>query len=150
MGSATHYLEVNASAQRCYDWWRPLTHLPEILPDVKSVEAEDGNADVTHWTVAGPLGQTVQWDAQIIDQEPGRKVAWKSIERDGDTKNTVANSGAVRFDDHGDTTGVEVSLQYDPPGGKLGDAAATLFANPQAKVEAAVESFKKLMEQPVR
>jgi uncharacterized membrane protein len=150
MGSVAHYLEIHAPAQRCYDWWRPLTHLPEILPDVKSVQAENGDADITHWTVAAPAGRTVEWDARIIDEDPGHKVAWKSIERDEDKDNTVPNGGAVRFDDHGDSTGVEVSLQYDPPGGKLGEAAAVLFADPQAKVEAALESFKKLMEQDAR
>jgi uncharacterized membrane protein len=146
MGSVAHYLEVNAPAERCFDWWRPLTHLPEIFPDVKSVEPEADDADVTHWRVAGPAGASLEWDAKVIEEEPGRKVAWKSIERDDDKNNTVPNGGAVRFDDHGDSTGVEVSLQYDPPGGKLGDAAATLFADPQRKVEAALDSFKKLME----
>ncbi len=52
-------------------------------------------------------------------------MAWKSVEREDDKDNMVSNRGAVRFDDHGDSTGVEVSLQYDPPGGKLGEAAAT-------------------------
>ena len=52
----------------------------------------------------------------------------------------------MRFDDHGDTTGVAVSLQYDPPGGKLGEAAAALFADPQKKIEAALASLKNLME----
>lgn len=150
MGSASHYLEVNAPAQACYDWWRPLTHLPEIMPDVKKVEPKDGDADTTHWTVAAPGGRTVEWDAKIVDEEVGRKIAWKSIERDDDQDNTVPNAGAVRFDNHGDTTGVEVSLQYDPPGGKLGEAAAALFADPQTKVENALESFRKLMENQPR
>ena len=38
MGAVTHYLEVQAPAQRCYDWWRPLTHVPDIFPDVQRVE----------------------------------------------------------------------------------------------------------------
>lgn len=37
-----------------------------------------------------------------------------------------AQREAVRFDDHGDSTGVEVSLNYDPPGGALGEAAPML------------------------
>lgn len=37
-------------------------------------------------------------------------------------------------------------LQYDPPGGKLGEAAAMLFADPHARSKAALNSFKKLME----
>ena len=144
MGSVSAYLEVESPAQHCYDWWRPLTHLPQILPDVRQVEAT--SPDVTHWKVAGPAGADIEWDAEIVDDEPGRKVAWRSIVPDGGSSNSVPNGGAVRFDDHGGRTGVEVSLHYDPPGGSLGEAVATLFADPQTKVEDALAEFKKLME----
>lgn len=146
MGSVTHYLEINAPAQRCYDWWRPLTHVPEIFPDVQRVEPRSGEADTTHWVVTGPAKTNIEWDARIVEDEPGRKVAWKSVEQDTEQSNAVANAGAVRFDDHGDSTGVEVSLQYEPPGGAAGEVVASLFADPQKKVERALDSFKQLME----
>ena len=81
------------------------------MPDVESIEPGDGDARLTHWRVSGPLGKTVEWDARIVEDVPGSKIAWAS------TEGTVRTSGAVRFDDHGSTTGVEVSLDYDPPGG---------------------------------
>jgi uncharacterized membrane protein len=140
MGTVAHYLEVNATADQCYAWWRGLTNLPHILPDVESVEPQTGSTQVTHWKVSGPLGRTVEWDAKIVEDVPGEKIAWSST--DGD----VANSGAVRFDDHGSTTGVEVSLAYDPPAGVLGDAVAKLFADPQDKVEKALAAFKQTIE----
>ena len=59
----------------------------------------------------------------------------------------MKSSGAVRFDDHGGTTGVEVSLQYNPPAGALGEAVAKLFADPQDKVERALQAFKQTIEQ---
>ncbi|MDT7683145.1 MAG: hypothetical protein QOG57_3455 [Pseudonocardiales bacterium] len=40
MGTVAHYVEVNAPAQACYDWWRPLTRLPEIMSDVRKVESK--------------------------------------------------------------------------------------------------------------
>jgi uncharacterized membrane protein len=140
MGTVAHYLEVNASADQCYAWWRGLTNLPQILPDVESVQAQAGSTELTHWKVSGPLGKTVEWDAKIVEDVPGQKIAWAS------TGGDVANSGAVRFDDHGSTTGVEVSLAYDPPAGVLGDAVAKLFADPQSKVEKALASFKSTIE----
>ena len=140
MGTVAHYLEVNAPADQCYAWWRGLTNLPQILPDVESVQAQQGSTQLTHWKVSGPLGKSVEWDAKIVEDLPGQKIAWAST--DGD----VANSGAVRFDDHGTTTGVEVSLQYDPPAGVVGDAVAKLFADPQDKVEKALTAFKKTIE----
>ena len=143
MTTVAHYVEINAPAARCYQWWRPLTHLPQIMDDVKSVEAKDGSADVTHWVVDGPLGKNIEWDAKIIDEETDRKIAWKSLE---ESNNLVDTGGAVRFDDHGDSTGVEVSLHVGTPGGVLGDVAAKLFSDPQQKVEQALAEFKKLME----
>ena len=143
MTTVAHYLEVQAPAAQCYQWWRPLTHLPEIMDDVVSVEAKDGSSTVTHWVVDGPLGKNVEWDAEIIDEETNRKIAWKSLES---SNNTVGTGGAVRFDDHGTSTGVEVSLHVETPGGKLGDVVAKLFADPQKKVEQALSEFKTLME----
>lgn len=143
MGSVAHYLEVNASADQCYAWWRGLTNLPQILPDVESVTAKDGSAHVTHWKVSGPLGKTVEWDATIVEDVPGTRIAWATEKSSG---LEVQNAGAVRFDDHGGTTGVEVSLQYDPPAGALGEAVAKLFSDPQDKVEKALQAFKQTIE----
>lgn len=143
MGSVAHYLEVNVPAAQAYAWWRGLTNLPAIMPDVESVEAAAGGAAVTHWKVRGPLGKTVEWDAEIVEDVPNERIAWATVE---DAHNTIKTAGAVRFDDHGMTTGIEVALQYDPPAGVLGEAVAGLFADPQKKVERALEAFKETIE----
>jgi uncharacterized membrane protein len=143
MGTVAHYLEVHAPASQCYAWWRGLTNLPQILPDVTSVQPRNGSTDVTHWKVRGPLGKSVEWDARIVEDVPDTRIAWASVDSTGAD---VKNAGAVRFDDHGGTTGVEVSLAYDPPAGLVGDAVAALFADPQNKVEKALQSFKDTIE----
>jgi uncharacterized membrane protein len=144
MAAVAHYVEVNAPVQACYDWWRPLDRLPEIFPDVRSVTPVDGSTDRTEWTVAGPLGKSVSWQARIVEDAPPHTIAWSSV---NSTDPDVENTGVVRFDDKGNgVTGVEVSLNYDPPVGKLGEAVASLFANPQSKVEKAVAEFKVVIE----
>jgi uncharacterized membrane protein len=143
MGTVAHYLEVNAPADQCYAWWRGLTNLPQIMPDVESVTPETSDAQLTHWKVTGPLGKTVEWDARIVEDVPGEKIAWATVDSTGAD---VKNAGAVRFDDKGATTGIEVSLAYDPPAGVLGEAVAKVFADPQDKVERALESFKATIE----
>jgi uncharacterized membrane protein len=142
--TVTHYVEVNAPAQACYDWWRPLTRLPEILSDVTQVRAKDNSGRVTEWTVSGPAGKQLHWDAEIVDDRPPHTIAWRTADSaDAD----VANSGVVRFEDKGNgLTGVEISLSYDPPAGKLGEAVAALFSDPQRKVERAAHEFKTVME----
>jgi len=143
MGTVAHYLEVNAPADQCYAWWRGLTNLPQIMPDVEQVVPKDGSTQVTHWKVHGPLGKTVEWDAKIVEDVPNTRIAWATENSSG---LDVKNAGAVRFDDHGGTTGVEVSLQYDPPAGLLGEAVAKIFADPQSKVERALDAFKERIE----
>ena len=135
MGSVAHYIEVNAPADQCYAWWRGLTNLPQIMPDVQSVTPKDGGTHVTHWKVSGPLGKTVEWDAKIVEDVPSTRIAWATEDSSG---LEVKNAGAVRFDDHGGTTGVEVSLQYDPPAGFVGEAVAKIFSDPQSQVEKAL------------
>ena len=148
MGTVAHYLEVNVPAAEAYAWWRGLTNLPQIMPDVESVTPVEGGTSITHWKVSGPLGKTVEWDAKIVEDVPNQKIAWASVDATTHSgeHSSVKTSGAVRFDDHGATTGVEVSLDYDPPAGILGDVVAKLFADPQKKVEEAVAAFKKTIE----
>ena len=143
MGSVAHYLEVDAPAAQCYAWWRGLTNLPQVMPDVESVQPLEGSTKTTHWKVAGPLGTTVEWDATIVEDVENTRIAWATEDSTG---LEVKNAGAVRFDDHGATTGVEVSLQYDPPAGVLGEAVAKLFANPQKMVEECLAAFKTTIE----
>lgn len=143
MGTVAHYLEVNAPADQCYAWWRGLTNLPQIMPDVESVTPVDGSTQVTHWKVHGPLGKSVEWDAKIVEDVPNTRIAWATQHSSG---LDVKNAGAVRFDDKGATTGIEVSMQYDPPAGVLGEAVAKVFADPQTKVEKALDAFKATIE----
>ncbi len=144
MGAVAHYIEVEAPAQACYDWWRSLTKLPQIMSDVREVKAKDGADNRTVWTVDGPVGSTLTWEAQIVEDAAPHKIAWATVD---DADPDVKNAGAVRFDDKGDgRTGVEISLEYDPPAGKLGEAVASLFADPQKKVERAAMEFKTVIE----
>jgi uncharacterized membrane protein len=144
MAAVAHYVEVAAPVQACYDWWRPLSRLPEIMSDVRSVEPVDGSAARTLWTVSGPLGKQLTWQADIVEDAPPHRIAWSTVDA---TDPDVKSSGVVRFDDKGNgRTGVEVSFQYDPPAGKLGEAVASLFDDPQGKVVKAVDQFKTIIE----
>ena len=62
----------------------------------------------------------------------------------------VNNAGAVRFDDRGGRTDIEVSLEYNPPGGKAGGKAGELVAelvrDPDKQVQRAVDGFRQVVE----
>jgi uncharacterized membrane protein len=144
MAEVAHHIEVGAPAQACYDWWRPLTRLPEIMSDVRKVTARDEDERVTTWEVSGPLGSTVEWTARITDDAPPHRLAWAST---GDPDNDVRTTGEVRFTDLGNgRTGVDIRFEYEPPGGKLGAAVAQIFDDPKRMVEQAAEEFKTIIE----
>ncbi|HSO51548.1 MAG TPA: SRPBCC family protein [Actinomycetes bacterium] len=139
MGSAAQYFEVQAPVAQVYAYWRDFSNFPSFMPDVEEVTVT--GPSTSHWKVSGPLGKSVEWDAEIIEDVPNQRIAWKSI---GDAD--VDNAGAVRFDDRGATTNIEVSLEYDPPGGKAGELVAELVKDPDKQVQRAIDGFRQVVE----
>ena len=137
MGAVSKYIRIDAPRERVYELWRDPTHFAEFMPDVKAVE---NRGDHWHWEVDGLAGIDVSWESEIVEDVPGEKLAWKSI------SGGVANSGVVRFDDRGDATDLEYSLEFSPPGGKLGGLAAKMFDDPEDKVQRSLDAFKALVE----
>lgn len=131
MGTAAHYLEVNVPSEQAYSWWRGLTNLPDVMPEVEAVDPGD-NPQLTRWRVRTRAGQTVECLAKITEDIPNERIAWRRLdEQDAG----VPSSGIVRFDDHGGSTGVEVSLQY-----------AGERPDPQQRVERTLTEFKRTIE----
>jgi uncharacterized membrane protein len=125
--------------EQVYAYWRDFPHLPAFMPDVEEVIVT--GPTTSHWKVSGPLGKSVEWDAEIVEDVPNQRIAWRSV---GGAE--VDNAGAVRFDDRGGRTNIEVSLGYNPPGGKAGELVAELFKDPDKQVQRAIENFRLVVE----
>lgn len=98
----------------------------------------------SHWVAKAPAGGSVSWDAEIIRDEVGSVIAWRSL---GGA--SVDNAGSVRFRDGTDGRGtdVRVVLDYIPPGGTVGKWAAKLFGeDPKTQVHEDLRNFKRFME----
>lgn len=139
MGAVSKYIRIEAPPRVVYDLWRDPTAFPEFMPDVNKVE---DHGEHWHWEVAGPLGKDVNFQTKVIEDVPGEKLAWKSV--DGN----VQNSGVVRFDarEGGEATDMEYSIEFSPPGGTVGDIVAKIFDDPEDKVHRALEAFKRVVE----
>jgi uncharacterized membrane protein len=125
-----------------YDYWRRLENLPRILQHLESVKELDHRR--SHWVAKAPAGQTVEWDAEIINDVPGEVIAWRSL-----PGASVPNAGAVTFREApaGRGTEIKVNLEYEPPLGRLGVAVARLFTEePTVQVREDLRRFKALME----
>ncbi len=125
-----------------YAFWRNLENLPRFMKHLESVRLLDDRR--SHWVVRGPAGARIEWDAEIIHEEPGKVIGWRSLD-----EADVVSAGSVNFDrapgDRG--TEVRVSLQYQPPAGKLGAAIAALVGrDPSQLVRDDLRRFKELVE----
>jgi uncharacterized membrane protein len=131
---------VNRPASELYAFWRTLDNLPRVMEHLRSVTVLDEGR--SRWVATAPLGTTVEWEAEIINEVPGKVIGWRSVEG-----STVATAGSVNFEEDGPGTRVRVRLQYDPPGGKLGAWVAWAFGEePSVQVDRDLRRFKELME----
>jgi len=138
-------VEINCDAETLFGFWRNLEQLPRVMRHVESVE--EGAGKLSHWKVAGPAGQTLEWDAEIINERQGRLIAWQSL-----PGASVSNAGSVRFEPtrHG-ATRVKVALEFDPPAGSVGTAVAGLLGNsPQSDLMGDLQRFKMFAEAELR
>ncbi len=133
---------VRRSPDEVYAFWRDVENLPAFMYHLKSVTADaDGRS---HWVASAPAGRSVEWDAQITEDEPGRRIAWQSL-----PGALVDNGGSVEFASTpgGGSTEVRVTIGYHLPGGALGKAAATLFGeSPDQQVNDDLRRFKQILE----
>jgi uncharacterized membrane protein len=133
---------INRPRAELYSFWRDFKNLPQFMHNVHGVTIQDQIH--SHWTIEAPGGKTVEWDSEITQDEPGRLIAWQSLEGA-----SVRNSGKVEFlnspDDRG--TVVRVTLTYDPPAGAVGKLIARLFQKePKVQARQDLRRFKQLME----
>src|SRR4051812_9185711 len=135
-------MTINRSPWDLYQFWRNFDNLPRFMQHVQSVKVVDEKK--SHWVVDGPAGKRVEWDAEIINDEPNALIAWRSL---GGA--TVDNAGSVRFvpGPEGRGTEVRVVIDYIPPAGFVGKWVAALFGkNPASEIKEDLRRFKRVME----
>ncbi|GIG85597.1 SRPBCC family protein [Plantactinospora endophytica] len=127
---------------KVYEFWRDLGNLPTFMTHLEEVRTTGDRT--SHWSASPVFGKNVEWDAEIVDEAPGEKIAWRS------TGNAdVPNTGTVRFGPAPDgvSTEVHVVLSYDIPGGALGKAVARYFGEePHQQLDDDLRRLKQVME----
>jgi uncharacterized membrane protein len=135
-------ITVRRPVEEVYRFWRDVANLPRFMRHLESVQRIDDRR--SHWTARAPAGGTVEWDAEITEELPNERIAWRSVE-DAD----VQNVGSVRFvpAPGGRGTEVHVELSYAPPAGKVGATIARLLhEEPGQQVADDLRAFKQVME----
>jgi uncharacterized membrane protein len=135
MASITESIDVQVPVRVAYDQWTQFEEFPRFMENVQSVDQID--AAHLRW-VAGSGGEQHAWTAEITEQRPDERIAWKSIE--GHT-----NAGVVTFHSLGQgETRVTVQMEHEADG-MMEELGAALGMDGR-RVQADLERFKELVE----
>src|SRR5690606_19549010 len=128
-------IEVDCPVGTVYNQWTQFEDFPRFMAGVKEVTQLDDTH--VHWH-ADVWGKDMEWDAEITEQDPDRRISWKSI-------SGAPNAGTVRFEPlDGSRTSVRLLMAYEPNGAMetVGDALGLL----DARVQTTLNDFKKFIE----
>jgi uncharacterized membrane protein len=135
MSSIVESVDVAVPVRTAYNQWTQFEEFPRFMEGVSSVEQLDDQH--LHW-VADIAGVTREWDAEITEQEPDMRIAWRST-------TGTDNAGVVTFHKLDDEqTRVHLQLDIEPEGvvEKAGDAMGFI----KRRASGDLERFKELIE----
>jgi uncharacterized membrane protein len=135
MARVEESIDVNVPVSTAYNQWTQFEEFPRFMEGVESVT----QIDDTHlrW-VAEAGGKRHEWEAEITEQMPDRKVVWRAV--DGHS-----NSGTVTFEpvDEG-TTRITVGMEHEAEG--MMESLGSALGADSRRVKGDLERFKELIE----
>lgn len=140
--AVTQTITINSTPEELYSFWKNLENLPLFMEHLESVS--EVNERVSHWVAKAPAGASVEWDAEIVDDQRDRSIGWRTL-----PGSQVTHEGMVSFEpataDRG--TVVRVDMLYVPPAGKVGVWIARMFGEePALQVADDLRRLKQLLE----
>ncbi len=129
---------VQAAAEDLYKMWRDVVSAPLWQEEIREVVLTGPR--MSHW-VMNSGEKTIEWDSEILNDEPGKRIAWRSIGGDSD------NAGEVIFEAATGGRGTVVTVLQEFRMGKLVSAWETLTGrNPKQAVVENLRHFKAFAE----
>lgn len=139
MASVTKSIAVQAPISQVFDYWKNFENFPAFMENIEKIESI--GPDETRWTIKGPLGTSVTWDAKTTYVEENKKIAWQT------TEGQIETHGAVLFKELDEaTTEVTVGLEYSVFTGAIGEFFGTFLEHPEQKLEEDLNRFKQIAE----
>jgi uncharacterized membrane protein len=135
METVKESIEVNVPVSTAYNQWTQFEEFPKFMEGVEAVRQIDDTR--LRW-VAEVNGERREWRAEIVEQKPDEKVAWRAVDGNGP-------NGIVAFDPLGEkTTLVTVEMSYEPEG--LKETLGAKIGLDSRQVSADLERFKEIVE----
>jgi uncharacterized membrane protein len=130
------HIDVEVPVRAAYNQWTQFEEFPRFMEGVLEVRQLDDRH--LHWR-ANIGGQEKVWDAEITEQIPDDRTAWRA--RSGAT-----HAGGVTFHRISDgRTRIMLQLEYAPEG--VVEKAADAFGVVSHRVEGDLLRFKEFIEQ---
>ncbi|HEX6563455.1 MAG TPA: SRPBCC family protein [Chthoniobacterales bacterium] len=135
MGTITHSIEVNAPLHAVYSQWTRFEEFPRFMEGVDEVRQDGPNR--LFWK-ARIGGKEKQWEAELTEQIPNRRIAWRSVEG-------ALNMGAVTFEPlEVSLTRITLTMEYEPEG--FIEQAGDALGIPLGQVAENLNRFREFME----
>ena len=129
---------VQAGAQELYAMWRDVESAPLWQEQISRVVST--GPKTSRWTMESD-GKTIEWDSEVMADEPGERITWRSIGGDSD------NAGEVIFEEAPGGRGTMVTVLQEFRMGKFTSVWETLVGrNPKQAVIENLRHFKALAE----
>jgi uncharacterized membrane protein len=136
----TKTLHIEAPVEKVFEFWSNFENFPKFMRNV--LEVRKNRDDSWHWEVAGPLGARVQWDSTVTQLVPNEFISWATV-----PGAQVQHAGRVRFQSEGNGTRLQIEMGYNPAGGAIGHAVASLFgADPLTEMDQDLMRLKAYFE----
>lgn len=135
MSTIEESVEVEVPVRTAYNQWTQFEEFPQFMDGVESV-TQEGDTHL-HW-VAQIFGVRREWDAEITEQLPDERVAWRST--DG-----TNNAGVVTFHRLSDEkTKIMLQLDVEPEG--LAEQAGDKLGILKSQAKGDLKRFKDFIE----
>ena len=135
METVKETIQVDVPESTAYNQWTQFQEFPKFMDGVESVE----QIDDTHLRWAAEVGgERREWQAEIVEQVPDEKIAWRAVDGNGP-------NGIVTFESLGeDKTLVTVEMSYEPEG--LKETLGAKIGLDTRQVREDLQRFKQLVE----
>lgn len=128
-------VEVDVPVRTAYNQWTQFEQFPSFMEGVEQVTQVDDTH--LHWKTK-IAGVTREFDAEIYDQHPDEKIAWRST-------SGATHAGTVSFQALGaGRTKINLQLQAEPDG--IVEKAGAELGLLERRVSGDLERFKGLIE----
>jgi uncharacterized membrane protein len=129
-------IEVNVPASAAYNQWTQFEDFPKFMKGVTEVRQIDDTH--LHWC-ANIGGKEEEWDSEITEQIPDKRIAWHST-------SGAENSGVVSFHKISDSR-TRIMLQMDYAPTDAVEEAGDVLGAVRMRIRGDLKRFKKFIEE---